>query len=271
MPTDSSKTSIFRFLNVRPPVVIDPVLLEDKFIYYELTPSNYFNALVAELDEPDPRQAVEDRADDAEGTGTIFNLSNLYTSIFNNFDKIESYLFKNIETVTKSQLKNEAEALIGGTLSAFLGQANYTPAKSKAWDTIFYTEIVTRDEGFMQKLMTIIRICRLLELIEANSPLVEFNAGIQTQARASIVLPEPLFPLPKRIIVDENNHNDILPPADLAPIQAEIASLEAARKDIVSTYDKQQSTSRTQVDDLFSHILQKGIRRCSAIRIITGS
>lgn len=29
MPTDSSKTGIFRFLNVRPPVVIDPVLLEE--------------------------------------------------------------------------------------------------------------------------------------------------------------------------------------------------------------------------------------------------
>lgn len=101
MATDSSKTNIFRFLNVRPPVIIDPVLLEEKYIFYEITSSSYFNALVAELDdETNPRQAVEDRADDANGTGTIFTQTNLYSTTFNNFDKIESFLFKNIATVT---------------------------------------------------------------------------------------------------------------------------------------------------------------------------
>lgn len=162
-------------------------------------------------------------------------------------------LLKNIATVTKSQLKNEAELLIGGPLSAILANSNYAPAKSKIWDSIFHTEIITRDEGFMQKLMIILRICRLLELIQANSPLVEFNAGIQTQARANVVLPKPLFPLPKKIIVDSNNHNDIPSPTDIEAIKTTIASFEAAREDIVSTYDKQQSTSKTMLDDLATY------------------
>lgn len=254
MATDNSKTNIFRFLNVRPPVVIDPVLLEEKFIFYEITPSTYFNNLIAELDdETNPRQAVEIKAAEAEGTSTIYTQSNLYSTAFNNFDKIESYLFKNLDTVTKNELKNEAESLIGGTLSSILSHASYAPAKSKVWDTLFFTEIVTRDEGFMQKLMIILRVCRLLELIQANSPLVDFNPGIQTQARANVVLPKPLFPLPKKIIVDSNNHNNIPPPTDIAAIKATIASLEAARADIVSTYDKQQSTFKTKLDDLATY------------------
>lgn len=245
MPTDSQKTDIFRYMHVRPPQKISPVLLEEKYIEYELGPSPFFTQLTGELSASYPRGAVEAKAQTASGTTTIYaNINQAYAN-FSNFDRISDFLFENLENVTKTELKNKIQSEIGVSLSAFVQNGQYVPKKLKVWDTIFYLEITSSNDGFLRDLMMVLRICRLIELLNDNSPLVEFNAGIKTQAEANIVLPKPLFPLPKRVKTETNSHSEIEPAPDLTKVKEDIEKLKAARTDVTRVYELQKSNVRS--------------------------
>lgn len=250
MPVDSPKTDIFRFMHVIPPRKISPENFEEKFITYEIGPSTYFTSLIDHLDDTSPREAIETEARSAEGTSAIYSGSGDIYLDFTNFDRISAYLFDNLSTITKNELKNKIQEEVGTSLSTFVQNGQYVPSKLKVWDTLFYTEIIDSKDGFLRDLMNVLRICRLIELLNENSPLVEFNAGIQTQANASITLPKPLFPLPKRVMDEMNHQSEAETAPNLRDIKLNIADLASARADVITTYEVQKSEARSTKLDL---------------------
>ncbi len=245
-----SETDIFRFMHVRAPQKISPALYEEKFILYNIGPSPYFTSLVDQLDETHPRTAVETVAQSAAGTSFVYSDKNALDADFINFNRISFFLFENISTITKTELKNKIQEEVGTSLTSFIQEGQYIPKKLKVWNTIFYLEIIDSADGFLRDLMMTLRLCRLIELLDENSPLVEFNAGIQTQSEANIILPKPLFPLPKRVFDETNHHDELEPAPDLIDVKNNIVGLENARKDITTIYEVQKSDFRNAKLDL---------------------
>lgn len=228
--------------------------MKEKFIKYPSPSSSFYTDLEGDLTDSNPRTALINQANSVAGTSTIFTNSDDLYSFFTHFDSISDFIFENIETVTKTPLKTEIQAQIGTTLAAFLNASQLSANILKVWDTIFYQEIVGGDEGFVAKLMMVLRICKIIELIDQNDSQVRFNVGIQTQVNASIILPKPVFPIPKKKFTDANHNDEIDDPADETAIRDAIRTFKSARQDFSEVYAMQKHAKRSSlvVKDTFT-------------------
>lgn len=157
---------------------------------------------------------------------------------FQNFDLVIAVMEDN-RTVAPDVMKTKIEAVLGSTISAYVSSRQYLSRKLRLWDNLFALMVLPDNDYLRELIINIIKALRLLERLNANDDTLT-NGGIKKAVESTVILPQPLFPLPKITnVIPSTDPTPVVPNPEIAKAIEKITALEAAKADINELFSLQ--------------------------------
>jgi hypothetical protein len=260
-------SDVFNFLAVRNPTLIDEDVVPIVYVPYPATLSTAARAtataaaaadkggplyltllkLVGTDDSRDKMvQAVGDFRD--KHKTHIPDLGSLYET-FKGFRKITEYLRDSADVVLPAKIKTDIEAILGTTIEDYFADKSFRGNQLMAWDNLFSYAIVPDNIELREHIIKVAKILHLFTRVVDRDPVLQTNSGIVKAAKATVILPKPIFPLTKV-------ENTVLPPddtpgeeEDMDAILQEIAAIELAEAEVRKVHSEQLNKDRSKKYD----------------------
>ncbi|NBV14703.1 MAG: hypothetical protein EBS07_11650, partial [Sphingobacteriia bacterium] len=95
--------------------------------------------------------------------------------------------------------------IIPSTIEAYVADADYLEKKLRLWDNLFAEVILPKNYKVREALTGYIQILNLFEQIIADDTDLDTEEGFRKKALGTIILPNPVFPLPSVVTPIEEN------------------------------------------------------------------
>jgi hypothetical protein len=110
---------------------------------------------------------------------------------------IDEWLRTDPPVLDNEALLRYVEEILKGPVSEYVTSTVYLSQKERLWESLFALAIILGYRtGLLEKIVTTLVMCRLVERLGAGDPALGTPEGILEAARATILLPPRIFPLP---------------------------------------------------------------------------
>ncbi|MFN0030851.1 MAG: hypothetical protein ACKVOR_01680 [Flavobacteriales bacterium] len=215
--TAASSVEVFRFVNMRAPQLPKPGMKAERFIthdFYAAIPSGTISAIEANgkilhaellptVSNTNPRTAAEAEVTKFRNGTNGYVSANYYNSVsslygstapFHKYDLILEMWQTANGRISGANFITECETILGTTVAAHL--TNATERKVRLWDNVMSAYVTPDISAIRQHYLWCLRIMNALEKISANASAYPSSA-VYRLFKATVVLPKPVFPLPK--------------------------------------------------------------------------
>ncbi len=229
-----SEKSIYSFVNVRQPRPLDLSTTSGLHILYDNSnSSDFYTDLESTLTENDILAEMISEAQSFHQSPAHFGNENEIFISLPWYQEMRDYINENILTLTKNGLEVQFEASIGAPVGSYVSQTGYSELKNKLWDTIFVNLILELSPEIIELCQQALRHLNFLELLDDDtSQLLDTSSGLASLNEAQIVLPAPVFPLPKSLI-QETPSQSSGSTLDQSAVYQEIEEYQNAGSDLI--------------------------------------
>jgi hypothetical protein len=231
----SKQTEIMRFMPVRPPRRIDPLTLQNQFIYNDqATKSDAMSDIIASF--PNGLVSVLANAQLLLSKNPISNSEILFNNYFAGYDQLSTWIAQNYSTLNANALIEKIEeCLLVENISEISFTAN---TKAKIWDVFLINKVLNINSVFTENCQIVIRLMNLIEKLQIDAEITNTGAGLRKLYQATVVLPSNLFPLPKEVFQIANTA-DLEPAAAATNYNADIEKAFAAKQELLQVVNNQ--------------------------------
>jgi hypothetical protein len=229
------QTEIMRFMPVRPPRRIDPLTLQNQFIYNdEATQSNALGNIIASF--PNGLESVLTSAQAQLSNSPISNSEILFNNYFVGYDQLSTWIAQNYSTLNADSLIEKIEECLQVENISEISFAGNT--KIKIWDAFLINKVLNINSGFTENCQIVIRLINLIEQLQIDAEITNTGAGLRKLYQATVVLPSDLFPLPKEVFQIANTP-DLEPASTTANYSADIEKAVSAKQELLQVVNNQ--------------------------------
>ena len=211
----------------------------------EATQPLLFSRLMSVINSPTPRADMEKEVETFRAISPNY-ISNEKTlnAKFPNFDLVLAVIEDNKTAVNTNQLKNKIEAILGVSIANYISNTDYLNKKLRLWDNLFSLMVNSNNSYLRELIINTIKVLNLMERINLNDDLLK-DGGIKKAVDATIILPNPLFPIPKIInVIPESTPVAPVGNQDIIDAQQKVTALTKALDDVTEIYNIQQLNLR---------------------------
>lgn len=199
-----------------------------------------YTDLLAEFDPDATLSELRDVVTAFQGTAHFTaNRKEIYAR-FEQSDRVLEWIEQNGETATVTEAVAGIEAIIGTTLTAFVGEADFVERLLRTWDNLFAQIILPTDVNLREDLIGLLKTIQAIRLLE------ELGAGTETflshysMKRAVLELPRSIFPLPTSALADSPGSGLPLPSQpDNTTFFEDVKKHEDAMRDLSNVWSQQ--------------------------------
>lgn len=113
------------------------------------------------------------------------------------FDRVDEYLRGDPALINHPGLLALIEDLLRRDIQVYIEQPEYVSQKDDLWQSLFaLTSILGYRTHLLDEIIMTLVVCELIERIARGDKILETTEGILEAARATIILPPEIFPLP---------------------------------------------------------------------------
>jgi len=205
--SDRSPDNIFQFAVLRDPERFPSEARERRFIAFDWTLARGAPRAGDEVEVLLGLAAVQKSAEALQlinrilttfsgGTNYIGSTQKLY-SLYPDFKKVYEWLYTQDRNATIADLKGQLETAAGVTLATYCQAPNFNSKTLLLWENFVVQMILGQDTDLLQELTNLIRIHWIARRLQENDSQLQTGQDIYEAARATILLPSEIFPLPK--------------------------------------------------------------------------
>ncbi|MBA2611325.1 MAG: hypothetical protein H0U95_05085 [Bacteroidetes bacterium] len=255
MPTTQPipTSEAFRFAALRPAIKKRRIAIDIGFVtfaFFDAIPAPTLSAIEASepllykklkshLGSPTARADMEKDVDAFKLSPNYISDEKTLNTRFPNLDLVIAVMEDSRKGFNTIQLKNKIETVLGTSINAFVTNADFLNKKLRLWDNLFALMVKPSDDYLRELLINFIKALRLMERINVNDELLK-DGGIKKAVESTIILPEPLFPLPKIInVLPEINPTPIEIDPEIGLASEKITALQNAKTDVNEVFNLQ--------------------------------